>query len=114
MTFDVPDYELPFAQILNIALALNSPELCDVSVTLNGKRITNYDESYSPFREFVLVPGVRTEIGIPRGMLNAGVNTMKISRIDGGRFPAMIDSITMGRHGRVVRVRTSGYSIVIR
>ena len=114
IAFDVPENEVRYAQLMKISLSKETADGAIVEVLVNGTPVVNYDEAYNPVREFAISAGGACEVGIPRNTLKSGTNLIAISRVDRSLLPVMLDAVSIGRHGRTVTVRKSGYVITVR
>ena len=114
ISFDVPAGEAAQSQLFRFAVAGDSVPGAAVSLSINGKSVVRYNEECEAERVFAAEPGSGIEVGVASRLLRAGSNTLTISRKDAVSGALMIDAISLGRHGRRVRVRTPGFMMIFR
>ena len=109
----MPADEAAQSQLFRLAVAYDSVPGAAVSLSINGESVVRYDEAYAPERSFSAEPGTCVEVGVLQRLLRAGSNTLVISRKDAVSGALVIDAVSLGRHGRHVRVRGSGCLVIV-
>lgn len=113
ISFDMSAGEAAQSQMFRLAVAEDSVPGAAVSLSINGESVVRYDEAYAPERSFSAEPGTCVEVGVLQRLLRAGSNTLVISRTDAVSGALVIDAVSLGRHGRHVRVRGSGCLVIV-
>ena len=115
--FDLNATDAAQNQLLTLGAASDSVSEASFAVTLNGKRIFNYDtERNQVVEELTVAAGGSTQFGIHRSWLNAGRNNLTLTRTDANEGTFVMDAMSFGNGGEKIRVRTrlGFFSISIR
>ena len=115
--FDLNATDAAQNQLLTLGAASDSVSEASFAVTLNGKRIFNYDtERNQVVEELTVAAGGSTQFGIHRSWLKAGRNSLTLTRTDANDGVFVMDALSFGNGGEKVRVRTrlGFFSISIR